>query len=162
MLSRTNVSRVWRAHERPDYSGALLLDTHAWIWFLEGDASRLAPAALELLQRASAAANIVVCDVSFWEVANKAANGRLVLSMETPLWLRRAERAPGIGFVPLDRETLLLSARLPGTPPGDPADRMLIAAAQLNSAPLVTVDPEIIDYASTERGIPVCDARPPR
>jgi PIN domain nuclease of toxin-antitoxin system len=41
----------------------------------------------------------------------------------------------------------------------DPADRMLIAAAQLNNVPLVTADRLIVEYASNHPGTPVVDAR---
>jgi PIN domain nuclease of toxin-antitoxin system len=131
-----------------------------WVWMLEGDTSRMAPAAVALLQRAAADARLFVCDISYWEVGVKAAKEKLVLSMDAPFWLRRAERAPGITGIPLDREILTLSTRLPGNMHADPADRILIAAAQLWSAALVTVDAAIIQYASRQRGVPVCDARP--
>jgi PIN domain nuclease of toxin-antitoxin system len=119
----------------------------------------MAPAAVPLLPGAAAGARLFVCDISYWEVGAKAAKGKLVLSMDAPFWLRRAERAPGVIGIPLDREILTLSTRLPGKMHGDPADRMLIAAAQLHSAALVTADAAIIEYASGQRGIPVCDAR---
>ncbi|MEO9251055.1 MAG: hypothetical protein ABI322_08535, partial [Gemmatimonadaceae bacterium] len=42
-----------------------------------------------------------------------------------------------IGPAALDRDVLLLSSRLSGTAHNDPADRMLMAAAQINNIPLV-------------------------
>lgn len=153
-------SALWRAGDRPDYRGPLLLDTHVWVWLLEGDISRTSPAVLPIIQRAAADGNLFVSDISFWEVAVKAAKGKLVLSVDAPIWLTRAERAPGIAYVYLDRTILIQSTRLPGAPRGDPADRMLIATAQLRSLSLVTVDESIIDYASSLPGIPACDARP--
>ena len=65
-----------------------------------------------LLARSAATAQLLVCDISYWEVATKAARRRL-----------------------------------------------LIAAAQLFAAPLVTVDERIIAYAKVQGGVPVCDAR---
>lgn len=152
-------SALWRAADDPDYAGPLLLDTHIWVWMLEGDMSRLAPAMPALLQRTAAAGGLSVSDISFWEVALKASKGKLVLSVDATIWLGRAERAPGVAYVPLDRTILLQSARLPGTPHDDPADRMLMATAQLTGMPLVTVDEAIIAYAGAETGVPVCDAR---
>ncbi len=152
--------QVWKPASRPEYDGPLLLDTHIWLWLLEGDTSRMVPAAVPLLQRSAAGAGLVVCDISYWEVAVKAAKRKLVLSMDVTHWLRRAERAPGVSFLPLDREILLLSTQLPGDIHGDPVDHMLIAAAQLHAVPLVTADRRIIEYAAAQRGIPVCDVRP--
>lgn len=151
---------MWRAAAHREYDGPLLLDTHIWVWSLEGDGTRMSLAATALIRRSAASARLLVCDISYWEVAIKAAKRRLVLSMDPAFWLRRAERAPGIISLPLDREILLLSTRLPGEPHGDSADRMLMAAAQLQRAPLVTADEQIIEYASRQPGIPVCDARP--
>jgi PIN domain nuclease of toxin-antitoxin system len=157
---RESASQLWKPEERPDYAGPLLLDTHMWVWMLEGDVGRIAGAAIPLIERAAATGALLVCDISFWEVAVKAAKGKLTLSMDAPIWLRRAERAPGVVYVAIDRTILLQSTRLPGAMHGDPADRMLVAAAQLHAAPLVTVDKRIIDYAAAHYGVPVCDVRP--
>jgi len=151
-------SGLWKASARRAWSGPLLLDTHVWVWLLEGDLERVSHAAASLIRRAAASSALLVSDISFWEVAMKAAQGKLVFSMDAAFWLRRAERAPGIIPVPVSREVLLLSTRLPGHPHGDPADRMLLSTAQLHRAPLVTVDEELITYAARQPGIPVCDA----
>lgn len=151
--------RVWRPADLPDYDGPLLLDTHVWVWHLEGDASQLSPDTVALLDRSGGAGRLHVSDISYWEVAVKSAKGRLAFSIDATVWLRRAERAPGIRFLPLDRETLLLSTRLAGTAHNDPADRMLIAAAQLYNVPLVTADRSIVEYALEQAGTPVVDVR---
>jgi PIN domain nuclease of toxin-antitoxin system len=151
---------VWRPSDLTTYDGALLLDTHIWIWHLEGDPSQMAPDLVSLLNRSGAEGRVRVSDISYWEVAVKSAKGKLTFSVDATIWLRRAEKAPGIRFLPLDRDVLLLSTRLPGTVHNDPADRMLIAAAQLNSIPLVTADQLILEYALAHPGTPVIDARP--
>lgn len=151
--------RVWRPHDLPDYDGPLLLDTHIWVWHLEGDTSQIDPSLVPLLDRSGAAGRLLVSDISFWEVAVKSAKKKLTFNIDAAVWLRRAERAPGIRFLPLDRDVLLLSTRLPGTVHNDPADRMLIAAAQLHSVPLVTADALIVDYCRAQPGTPVVDAR---
>ncbi|HEY4216023.1 MAG TPA: type II toxin-antitoxin system VapC family toxin [Gemmatimonadaceae bacterium] len=150
---------VWRARDLTAYDGPLLLDTHIWIWYLEGSVASMHKSVVPLLERSAAASGLRVSDISYWEVAVKAAKGRLTLAIDASIWLRRAEQAPGIQFHPLDRETLLLSTRLAGTAHNDPADRMLIATAQLNGIPLVTVDEQIVDYARAHPGTPVVDAR---
>lgn len=96
---------------------------------------------------------------SYWEVAVNAARGKLTLSVDVAVWLQRAEQAPGIRFGALDRPVLLLSTRLPGAVHNDPADRMLIATAQLAIVPLVTADRLIVEYAQVHPGTPVVDAR---
>ena len=101
-----------------------------------------------------------MCDISWWEVAVKAAKGKLTFTVDVAVWLQRAEQAPGIRFRPLTRLVMLQSTRLPGTARNDPADRMLMAMAQLDGVPLVTTDRLIIEYARTHPGTPVVDVRP--
>ena len=113
-----------------------------------------------LLERSGRKSNLLVSDISYWEIAVKSAKGRLTLSVDAAVWLARASAAPGIRFLPLDREVLLLSTRLADSAHNDPADRMLLAVAQLNSVPLVTADKLIVDYAKSHAGTPVVDARP--
>ncbi len=89
----------------------------------------------------------------------KAAKGKLRLSVDAGVWLSRASAAPGIRFLPIDRDVLLLSTRLAGSANNDSADRMLLATAQLNNVPLVTADRLLVDYAKANVGTPVIDAR---
>lgn len=142
-----------------DDGGVLLLDTHVWIWYV--DAAPLAAPLDDLLQRANGEHRLAVSDISAWEVVTKAAKGRLDLAVDAILWVQRAERMPGVTFLPLDRETLILSATLPGALHGDPADRMLVASSVLRSYRLVTADRRIIEYARREKKTPlaVIDAR---
>lgn len=152
--------KVWRPADLPEYAGPLLLDTHIWLWHLEGNRGHTTSDLLPLLDRSGARSNLLVSDISYWEVAVKAAKGKLTLSVDVAIWLQRAEQAPGIRFRALDRPVLLLSTRLPGSVHNDPADRMLIASAQLANLPLVTADRLIIEYAQAHPGTPVVDARP--
>ncbi len=157
--SYSGATALWKASDHPLRDAALLLDTHVWIWTLEAADGTLSDPATALLQRAAANAQLFVSDISHWEVAMLVAKRRLVLNQDVTVWLEHATRAPGLQPLSLTREVLVQSTRLPGTVHGDPADRMLIAQAQLSGLSLFTCDRGIIDYASRERGIPVCDAR---
>lgn len=152
-------SGVWKAAAGESYEGRLLLDTHIWIWWLEDDKRQIAPVLRTLLAQVSRKAGLVVCDISFWETALKAARGKLTLSRDPVSWLHDAENAPAIDLLPLDREILVRSARLPREL-RDPADRMLVAAAQIHGLSLVTMDERIIAYARAHPEVGVCDARP--
>lgn len=150
---------LWRASDSPSRDTPLLLDTHAWLWTLDGTPGALTEAATRLIERASAAGRLFVSDISFWEVAMLVAKGRLELASDPSRWLQSAARAPGIQILPLTRDVLVESTRLAGTPHGDPADRMLMAQAQLAGLTLLTCDRGIIAYAARQSGVPVCDAR---
>lgn len=155
----TGLPAVWRATASPDRRTPLLLDTHVWLWTLDGTAGALPAAARTLIERAAAARTLFVSDFSHWEIAMLVSKGRLQLGADVVLWLERASRAPGIISVPVTRVVLVHSTRLAGEPQGDPADRILLAQAQTLGASLMTCDRGIIAYALRTPGIPVCDSR---
>ena len=72
---------------------------------------------------------------------------RITLSTPVLDWIQAALNAPGISLAPLTPEIAVDSYRLPGNPPQDPADRLIIATARANSAHLVTRDLAILSYA---------------
>lgn len=150
---------LWRAAESPLRDTPLLLDTHVWLWTLDGTAGALTKPSIRLIERAAGAGRLYVSDISFWEVAMLVSNGRLELAADPTLWLQRAALAPGIQTLPLTRDVLIESTRLAGTPHGDPADRLLMVQAQLIGASLLTCDKGIVAYAARTPGVPVCDAR---
>ena len=153
-------ARVWTPAELHAYDGPLLLDTHVWLWRVDDEVSRMASGATALLDRCGARSNLFVSDISYWELAVKAAKGKIIFAVDTGVWLQRAEQAPGIRFQPLTRPVLLQSTRLAGAGHNDPADRMLIATAQVLGIPLITADRQIIAYAKSHGGTPVVDVRP--
>ncbi|MDQ6612399.1 MAG: type II toxin-antitoxin system VapC family toxin, partial [Gemmatimonadota bacterium] len=124
-----------------------------------GTPGSLGTAARTLIDRAAIAGRLFLSDFSFWEVARLVSKGQLQPQADLNLWLDRAESAPGIVTVPVTREVLVQSTRLPGTPHGDPADRILLASAGMLGAALLTCDRGIITYAFRTPGVPVCDAR---
>jgi PIN domain nuclease of toxin-antitoxin system len=152
--------KVWRPADLHAYDGPLLLDTHVWIWHVEGAAGQMASATTAMLDRSGAHSRLFVSDISYWEVAVKAAKGKITFAVDVAAWLQRAEQAPGIRFRALTRPVLFQSTRLTGTVHSDPADRMLIAMAQLDGVPLVTADRFIIEYAAAHRTTSVVDVRP--
>jgi PIN domain nuclease of toxin-antitoxin system len=152
----TDTSEVWRPEDRLGFVGPALLDTHVWIWYLEGNRARLDEATVELLRRCVRGEGLWVSDISVWEVGTKAAKGQLLLMPDVSAWIEQASHRPGFSFLPLDRSILLGSTRLPGQIHGDPADRMLIASATLAGVPLVTADHLIVAYAEEQGGVSVC------
>lgn len=116
----------------------LLLDTHTFIWALEGNPG-LSAAAREAIIDGD---NIVfVSAVSVWEISIKKALGKL----DAPdTLLEEIERHR---FTPLEI-TLEHGDRAGKLPPihMDPFDRMLIAQAQSEQLTLVTRDHEIQKY----------------
>lgn len=125
----------------------VLLDTHVWVWLMEGT-ERLCPAARALISAAAAAGTLRVSAISVWEVAMLEAKGRLTFRQDCRAWVRDALASPGLCLVPLDPDIAVDSTRLPGAVHGDPADRIVTATARALGATLVTADSRIREYAS--------------
>jgi PIN domain nuclease of toxin-antitoxin system len=138
--------------------GVLILDTHVWLWLVEGVAGPLSDDALAELERASDRGGIRVAAISVWEVAMLEARARISLSRPVDEWVRAALRAPGVRLLELTPDIAIESTRLPGTPHGDPADRILMASARLTGGRLATCDRGIVDY-SAQGHLAVLDAR---
>ena len=126
----------------------LVLDTHVWIWVLEGAKVQLSSATVNLVEEAAGRAEVAVAAISVWEVAMLAAKRRITLSHSIDEWAAAALAAPGIRLVELTPQIALESTRLPGAAHGDPADRLIIATARVLGATLATCDDRILEYAS--------------
>jgi PIN domain nuclease of toxin-antitoxin system len=140
-------------------SPALLLDTHVWVWSMEGDLRQLGRRAADGIRHAAGLGNVLVSPISAWEVGMLEARGRLRLAMDAREWVRRALTAPGVRVAELTPETVVDTARLPGEIHRDPADRMLVATARRLGARLVTRDAALLAYAAAGH-LSVLDATP--
>jgi PIN domain nuclease of toxin-antitoxin system len=125
---------------------ALLLDTHIWLWYAEGNADRLSAASAKKLDEARRADGLRISAISVWEIGVQHANRRIQLSAPLRDWVRDALAPVGITLLALDEQTAAESTLLPGEPHGDPADRFLIAAARIERLVLATRDEAIIAY----------------
>jgi PIN domain nuclease of toxin-antitoxin system len=120
----------------------LLLDTHAWVWWITQPEklSRKQRAAIERTRRA-AREPLLVSIISCWEVALLAQRGRLRFSIATDAWLEQATSLPGVELVPLSLATVSIAVRLGRL--RDPADQLVVATALERGARLVTSDARI-------------------
>jgi PIN domain nuclease of toxin-antitoxin system len=116
----------------------VLLDTHALLWALEAS-PRLSATARDVIEDTG---NIILVSVaSAWEIEIKKALGRL----EAPDDLEAALEAAGF----LKRLVTFADMRHLGALPAhhrDPFDRILVAQALEEGAPLVSGDPLIAQY----------------
>jgi PIN domain nuclease of toxin-antitoxin system len=129
-------------------SDLLILDTHIWIWAINGNVDRLSSEGLEAIETASQNNQLGVCAISVWEVGMLESKGRVQLGKVCLDWVRDALSAPGLRLLPLTPEIAIESSRLPGGLHGDPADRILAATSRIMKATLVTKDLKLLDYAS--------------
>lgn len=123
----------------------LLLDTHAAVWFFEN--MPVARTAAEAINAASSDGTpLLVSPITAFEVGQFASRNRIDLSATPHRWFRGLLATPGIQLAELTPDILIASSFLPGTPPRDPMDRILIATARELAATLVTRDRAIIAY----------------
>lgn len=119
----------------------LLLDTCAVLWIADGaDISTEARASIKERE-------IQISSISAWEIANLVRKNRVSLAMRPAAWFRESLSRMGAVLSDLDIEILADSCALPGQPPNDPADRIIIATARESDMIIVTRDRLILDYA---------------
>ena len=125
----------------------LLLDTNALIWIASGRPLAAAAAgALELSARDRT--EVLVTPISAWEIGMLSARGRIALASPPATWFARTLAAAGFGLAEQTIGILIDSSFLPGSPPADPMDCIIIATARELGLRLVTRDRAILDYAS--------------
>lgn len=116
----------------------VVLDTHAWIWWLAAP-DRLSTTARDAIDGAD---EIGIAAISAWEVAMLVERGRIALDRPAARWVRDALAAdPRIVGLPLTPSLAVEAARLGAMGMhGDPADRFLYATARDRRATLITRD----------------------
>lgn len=124
----------------------LLLDTHAWLWWLADD-RRLGRRARQVL--ANPRSEVYVSAASAWEVAIKETLGKLRLRKAD---LEGEIAANGFLELPIRTRHAFVAGRLAPVH-DDPFDRMLVAQAQTEELVVVTADPVFEKY-----GVPVLEA----
>ncbi|MFO7573506.1 MAG: type II toxin-antitoxin system VapC family toxin [Gaiellaceae bacterium] len=113
-----------------------VLDTHAWLWWVDDD-PRLSDAARIAIESSD---GLVVSAISAWEVATLERLGRLRLVPDTRAWIRRALAQPGVVPAPVTPDVAVAAGSILPPFPGDPADRIIYATALVEDARLVTAD----------------------
>jgi PIN domain nuclease of toxin-antitoxin system len=123
----------------------IVLDTHAWIWWVTNP-EQVSKNALKEIDLAMEREEIYISSISCWEIALLVRKGRLELTLPVKDWIARSEALPFVQFVPLDNRIALRSNLLPGELHEDPADRVIIATSLTLGAPLISKDQKIRDY----------------
>ena len=120
----------------------ILLDTQVLLWLLHGD-RRLGRHARQVIDDAFAAGLAAVSAITFWEVAMLQARGKIALQADIHSW-RQGLLDEGLIEIPVDGGAAVRAGLLQDMH-GDPADRLIVAAA-LDGHQLVTADRRILDW----------------
>ena len=119
-----------------------LLDTHAFLWWVNDDA-RLSERCHAIIS--SGANEILFSAVSAWEMAVKAGIGRLSIPGDLEAYTLEQVLLNRFEVLPISLSHALRLSRLPSYHK-DPFDRMLIAQAQVENVPILTGDMQIARY----------------
>jgi PIN domain nuclease of toxin-antitoxin system len=117
----------------------IVVDTHAWVWWLTkpDKVGRKAARAIEKADR------IGVPAICVWEVATKAQMGRLKFDRPYDVWIDEALTEDSrIELLHLSPRISIDAVRL-SWGHRDPADRMIVATARAHDAALVTADQQM-------------------
>jgi PIN domain nuclease of toxin-antitoxin system len=123
----------------------ILLDTCAALWTVDDAISQAASDALTEAHRADQPT--YVSPITAWEVGLLASRGRFSSAL-TPLnWFNRLLALPNVHLSDMPPDALFASSFLPGSPPRDPADRVIVATAREFGFTVMTRDRTILEYA---------------
>ncbi len=121
----------------------LLLDTHAFLWWIVDD-PRLSKKACEVIGNGKN--QLFLSAASGWEIAIKAKLGRLQVPNDPELFIPEQVALNAIENLPVILSHALHVYTLPDYH-RDPFDRLLISQAQLEGLPILTADPQISQYS---------------
>ena len=115
----------------------ILLDTHIWIWALQ-NSDRLGVQTARELEDVSN--EIWLSPISTWEALTLHFKGRIEIQGDLANWVKRA--TAGKNEAPLTHEIALIARQLEMHQ--DPADRIIVATAQVLNLTLLTADKELL------------------
>ena len=119
----------------------LLLDTCALVWLTSGS-RRLSASARK---RIDAAPQVFVSPITAWEISLKCARGDLELPEPPEQWFPKSLSSHELVLSELTPEILMAANSLPWHH-RDPADRFILATAQLKRLTVVTTDKQFLHY----------------
>ena len=121
----------------------IVLDTHAWIWFIDSPDKLGKRAAAAIEKTRHAGESLYISCISTWEVHMLASKQRLALAIAPELWVNRCEKLAPLRFLPVDNAIARLSVAACATMHSDHADRIIVATALYLGASVVTCDEKI-------------------
>ncbi len=119
-----------------------LLDTHSFIWFVEGH-SALSSEARRLIEDSTN--GIFVSIATIWEMAIKTSLGKLQLSQPFDLFVTNQLMLNDITILDITISHTLHVAALP-LHHRDPFDRLIIAQSMTESFPIISTDRMLDSY----------------
>ena len=121
----------------------LLLDTHAFLWFINDD-PKLSNHLKEIIEDTNNISYLSVA--SLWEMSIKFNLGKLTLNPNYEKFVEREVTTSTIQLLNIELEHLRINATIPFHHK-DPFDRLIIAQSMAEDIPIVSVDSAFDKYA---------------
>jgi len=118
----------------------IVLDTCAIIWDAL-DPTRLSPKAKKAIERH--AGELIICDISIWEIATLIKRKRLVVDMAISGFISLLLQSRNFHVQDITPEIAEMSVNFGSQINIDPADRLIAATSILRNAPVITADRNI-------------------
>ena len=119
-----------------------LLDTHAWLWWLDGS-GRLTARERRALDALPRDLRPCVAGISLWEIALLCELGRVEFRQGFDEWIDVAASSETITVVEVNQAIAKELLNLPSSFHRDPADRLIVATARALDLPVLTHDRSI-------------------
>ena len=114
----------------------MLIDTHVFLWWVEGDHALPAKASAVIADPEN---ECLISHASAWEMSIKASLGKLKLALPVRRYVDEHVMANGFRYLEIGMPHIARVEKLPAHH-GDPFDRLLIAQALEEKLPVVTAD----------------------
>ena len=121
----------------------LLLDTHAFLWFVLDD-SRLSESARTLMM--DRGNELLISPASYWELAIKISLGKYQLDEDFETFMAQQIASNDLVVLPLTVSHAAAVSKLPFIH-RDPFDRLLVAQAKVEDVPILSADEVLDGYA---------------
>lgn len=123
----------------------LLLDAHAFLWFVLGDPRLVQTALDQILDPAQVK---LVSPASYWEIAIKISLGKYTLNEPYDEFMQRGIFGNGFNILPIEPKHTAALTTLPFHH-RDPFDRLLVAQALVEQVPVLSADAVLDAYGIT-------------
>ena len=117
-----------------------LLDTHAWLWWLDGTGRLTHNERLTLDRRAEEGQRPFLCAISLWEMAVLVEHGRVEMRQGFEAWIEAAASPHTVALLDVSPAIARELLHFPRSFHRDPADRLIVATARALDLPVLTRD----------------------
>lgn len=128
---------------------SILLDTHVWIWYVNGSKD-LSKIARKTITGAMYHNEAHLAAISLWEICMLDKKKRIILEMPCLEWINQSIQLTRLRILAMTPNIAIESCHLPGDFHDDPADRMIVATARVENLTLITRDKNILAYSKSK------------